>query len=226
MKSKPKVTCIVPAYNEAGRIENVLPTLIASPLINEIIVVDDGSNDGTGEIVKKSFPNLKLIKKAKNEGKANAMITGAIKAKNPILFFCDADLTGLTQDHLKKLILPVVCGKLRMAVGAQEYMNTFKTSSGKPMTEFVKTLGGEKVIWKKDFLAIPNLLNSGYGVEQKIIAFFKKENWPFDYFVLNGVGHYHKIKKWGFKGALKEIKAIINFIYQKLFISRKQKPKY
>jgi len=220
MKSKPKVTCIVPAYNEAGRIENVLPILINSPLINEIIVVDDGSNDGTGEVVRKSFPNLKVIRKAKNEGKANAMITGAKKAQNPILFFCDADLTGLTQDHLKKIILPVVYGKLRMAVGAQERMNTLKTSPGKPMTEFIKTLGGEKVIWKRDFLAIPGLSNSGYGVEQKIITFFKKENWSFECFVLDGVGHCHKVKKWRVKGALKEIKAMITFAYQKLFISR------
>jgi len=221
MKNKPKVTCIVPAYNEAGRIENVLSILIDSSLIDEIIVVDDGSSDGTGEVVRKSFPNLKIIRKAKNEGKANAMITGAIKAKNPILFFCDADLTGLTQDHLKKIILTVVCGKLRMAVGAQEYMNTLKTTPGKPMAEFVKKLGGEKVIWKRDFLAIPGLSNSGYGIEQKIVAFFEKENWPFEYFVLNGVGHYHKIKKWRAKGALKEIKAMITFAYQKLFVSRK-----
>jgi len=221
MKSKPKVTCIVPAYNEAGRIENVLPILIDSPLIDEIIVVDDGSSDGTEKIVRKNFPNLKVIKKAKNKGKANAMITGAKKAQNPILFFCDADLTGLTQDHLKKIILPVVDGKLRMAVGAQEYMNTLKTTSGKPMTEFVKKLGGEKVIWKRDFLAIPGLLNSGYGIEQKIVAFFKKENWPFKCFVLKGVGHYHKIKKWRIKGALKEIKAMITFAYQKFFVPKK-----
>ena len=226
MKNRPKVTCIVPAYNEAGRIENVLPILIDSPLIDEIIVVDDGSSDGTGEIVRKNFPNLKVIKKAKNEGKANAMITGARKAQNPILFFCDADLTGLTQDHLKKIILPVVNGEIRMAVGAQEYMNTLKKSPDKPMTEFIKKLGGEKVLWKKDFLAIPGLLNSGYGIEQKITAFFEKENWPFKCFILNGVGHYHKIKKWRVQGALKEIKALVTFAYQKLFVSKKIKPKY
>jgi len=149
------------------------------------------------------------------------MITGAKKARNPILFFCDADLTGLTQDHLKKIILPVVDKKIRMAVGAQEYMNTLKKSPDKPMTEFIKKLGGEKVLWKKDFLAIPGLLNSGYGAEQKIVAFFEKENWPFEYFVLRGVGHYHKIKKWRVKGMLKEIKALFTFGYQKLFIPRK-----
>jgi glycosyltransferase involved in cell wall biosynthesis len=227
-KELPKVTCIIPAFNEEKTIGNVLETVAASPLINEIIVIDDGSTDKTANKAAEKIPLDKVIKHKKNRGKADALITGAKAAKNPILFFCDADLIGLKKAHLKELIEPVTKGEVRMVVGAQEYMNTFKESRAyqkllesargeSALDEFTKGLGGEKVIFKTDFLSTPNIKNSRYGVEQKIVAHFKKNQIPFKYHVLEGVRHVWKFKKWGLsKGAKKEIRALLTFARQRI----------
>jgi len=209
-----KVSAIVPAFNEVERISNVLNILLKSSLINEIIVVDDGSTDGTPDLIKSKFPKVELILKPKNLGKADALITGSKAASGNILFFCDADLTNFKQEHLRALILPVLTGKQRMIIGAQELMNTLKKHGEHEMSEFVKGLGGEKVLFKKDFLSIPDLDSTNYGIEQKIIDFYSENSWSFDYYVMPGVGHVHKFSKWGLKGAFKELEALLTFLRQ------------
>lgn len=204
-----KVSCIVPAYNEVKNIHRPLAVLTKSDLIDEIIVVDNASTDGTPEAVEKTFPEVKVIRHSKNLGKADSMVTGAKAAKNSILFFCDADLTDLKKKHIKQMLMPVFDGKAKLVAGMQEFMNTLRKKEVKDASEFIKTIGGEKALFKKDFLSIPGLVGSGYAVEKKIVDYYKKQNWPIEFIILKGVGHVHKIKKWGLiDGLIKEIKAL------------------
>ena len=71
--AKQKVCAIVPAYNEEDRIENTLIPLSKSELVDEIIVVDDGSDDNTEMIVKKYNP-VRYIKNEMNMGKGNSFV--------------------------------------------------------------------------------------------------------------------------------------------------------
>src|SRR6266404_101392 len=98
-----KVSCVIPAHNEAPRIANVLRAASSDPLIDEVIVIDDGSTDGTSEVVRK-FPSVRLIALKKNAGKSNAIYEGITAAQGEFICMLDADLLGLTEEIVSKLI--------------------------------------------------------------------------------------------------------------------------
>ena len=114
-----KVCAVVPAYNEAGRISRVLDTLAASPSVAEIVVVDDGSADGTGAIAaahpSAAESRLRVLYHSPNRGKGAAMMTGADATSADVIVFFDADLIGLTPEHVESLVAPVRSGEHVMA---------------------------------------------------------------------------------------------------------------
>lgn len=106
---KPRLSCIIPAFNEGPRIGTVLDVVMAHPLIDEIIVVDDGSTDDTVACVT-SRAGVELVRLAANGGKSRAVAAGLARARGSLLLLVDADLIGLGPEDLTSLILPVVDG--------------------------------------------------------------------------------------------------------------------
>jgi len=93
---RPRVSIIIPAHNEAGRIKKTLRRLkeylSGQTYIHEIIVVDDGSSDGTGAIVREmNVPSVTVLTLAKNEGKGAAVRAGMLAAHGTYRLFMDAD---------------------------------------------------------------------------------------------------------------------------------------
>ena len=108
MSSKPYLSVIIPAYNEEKRIAatifDVGRYLSQQNYSYEIIVVSDGSTDGTVEIVeslKSQIENLKLIDNQQNHGKGYVVKQGMLEAKGDYRLFMDAD-NSTTIDHLEK----------------------------------------------------------------------------------------------------------------------------
>lgn len=90
-----RVTVIVPAYNEAATIEQVLRRVAELQLDAEILVVDDGSGDDTAEIVgalESQIAGLRLIIHERNQGKGAAVRTGINASRGEIVMIQDADL--------------------------------------------------------------------------------------------------------------------------------------
>ncbi len=100
-----KISCIVPAYNEEKRIGNVLKILESHPLVDELIVINDGSVDNTDKIIRKF--SCKVISFKKNRGKSYAVAKGIESAKNNIILLVDSDLEGLKKRNVSDLIFPV-----------------------------------------------------------------------------------------------------------------------
>jgi len=98
---QPKYSIIVPAYNERRRIGATLESLVAhlrhEQWNAEVVVVDDGSSDGTPEIVTRmgeERPEIRLVQNPGNRGKGYAVRNGMMHARGRILLFTDADLSA------------------------------------------------------------------------------------------------------------------------------------
>lgn len=98
----PLLSVIIPVYNEANTIRQILEKINAVAIDKEIIVVDDGSCDGTGSILREvKFDNLKLIHHACNRGKGAAFLTGLANASGEFVIIQDADLEYDPTDYPK-----------------------------------------------------------------------------------------------------------------------------
>lgn len=114
-----RLSCIVPAYNEAPRIGRVLEVVLTVPEIDEVLVVDDGSTDGTAEVAEAlaaRHPRLRLIRQPANAGKTQAVARGVAEATGSHLLLLDSDLIGLTGADLSALIAPVAAGRAAVSV--------------------------------------------------------------------------------------------------------------
>ncbi|MEK9175499.1 MAG: glycosyltransferase family 2 protein [Patescibacteria group bacterium] len=115
-----KLSIIIPAYNEKNTIEEIIRRIKAVELIGiekEIIVVDDGSKDGTREILK-NISGIRYIFHEKNLGKGGAVKTGFYNATGDVLLIQDADLEYDPQDY-KELLVPIFNGEAEVVYGSR-----------------------------------------------------------------------------------------------------------
>ena len=190
-----KVSCIMPAYNEAQRIGQVLDVVYKHPLLDEIIVIDDGSTDDTKKIVEK-FKDVKLISNIKNSGKSISVYNGIKEAKNPFIFLLDTDLIGLTAENITALINPVLSGETEISISVRR-ISAF-------WDKFYKIYGmdffsGERVIpvkiLDKYLHEIPKL--PGFGLETFFNKIIAKHNYPIKVVFWDNVRSPLKYKKRG-----------------------------
>ena len=89
----PLLSVIVPVYNEAKTIRQILEKINSVNIDKEVIVVDDGSSDGTDKILRDiQYPNLKIIHHSSNRGKGAAFLTALDNASGELVIIQDADL--------------------------------------------------------------------------------------------------------------------------------------
>jgi len=196
------ISVVVPAYNEARRIGAVLGPVVQSGMIDEVIVVDDGSDDGTADEAR-TYP-VRVVSLPENRGKAAALDVGVSLSRNDTLLFLDADLVGLTTEHVDALINAYRCGDLDMVVGV--------FANGRRNTDIAQKINpyasGQRIIsrslWEraKEFVG-----EMDYGIEMALSKLAAKEGWRKDHVKLQGVTHVLKEEKRGFaKGVLDRLK--------------------
>lgn len=104
-----KISCIIAAYNEAPRIGTVLSAVQHHPLIDETLVVNDGSADNTAAVVNQ-YTGVRLITNGTNKGKSFSVSRGITEARNEYLMMLDADLSGITPQNITDLATPIISG--------------------------------------------------------------------------------------------------------------------
>ena len=113
------VTCLIPAFNEGARIGAVLRAVVGHPQVSEVLVIDDGSRDDTAAVVR-SVPGATLIEMPHNRGKTAALVAGLRAARCTHLLLVDADLSGLTRNHISGLLDPVQTGRADVSISLRD----------------------------------------------------------------------------------------------------------
>lgn len=191
MKKTP-VAAIVAAYNEEPTIGPIVETLVKSKLFRDVIVISDGSTDGTADKARTAGASL-VHQFPWKHGKGSAMMHGVAHTDAPILFFIDADLKGLTVEHLKRILQPVMSGKLAMCVGIRDrgpFM--MKVSAHLPL------IGGERAMQRKVFEDVPDKFMQGFKVESSMNYYCRSNRLPYGTVELPGLHIRRKMQKVGF----------------------------
>lgn len=186
------ITAVVPAYNEASRIGRVLEVLTTYPTFKEIIVVDDGSSDSTEDVVKKF--NVRYVKNPENKGKGYSMDRGVSLASGDVIFFCDADISGLTHEVIDEITRPVLAGEADMFIG----MRNRKWYFAHRIITLIPLLGGERAMTKNLWQKLPNYYKQYFRIEAAINFYALYYGKGFQYKVFKGLSQVIKEKKYGF----------------------------
>ena len=116
----PLISIVVPVFNEQGTVAEVIERLLSIdlPAAREILVVNDGSTDGTRGVLDAlaSRPELRIIHAPKNGGKGSAIRIGFAQATGTIVAIQDADLE-LDPAQIADLVAPILAGRTRVVYG-------------------------------------------------------------------------------------------------------------
>ncbi len=115
-----KLSVVIPCYNEKATIREIISRVLAEPTEKEVIVVDDGSTDGTREVLKSEVaPRVsKVIYHERNAGKGAALTTGFAAVTGDYVIVQDADLEYDPRDY-GRLLAPLMDGKADVVYGSR-----------------------------------------------------------------------------------------------------------
>lgn len=193
------VAVIIPAWNEELDIQLVLDALGPIEWLAQVMVVDDGSSDATLDVAQfcaDKYPRMSVLHLPQNQGKGSAMLAGlrALSSDVEIVVFLDADLIGLTENHLKALVGPVTNCECEMSVAIFK-KGFWRTDISQ---KFAPNLNGQRCLPLREAeVALVPLAESGYGVEIGLTLFARRKKWRIQYVDWLGMTHDIKEEKLG-----------------------------
>jgi glycosyltransferase involved in cell wall biosynthesis len=185
-----KVIAVVPAFNEAERLGAVLAVLGQYPF-DEVVVVDDGSSDATAERAA-AYP-VRVMRLPENRGKGEALDEALRTIEYDVVFFCDADVRGLTKRVIEETLQPVLAGETEMMIAMRNrtiYYLSFIFS-------VIPLLGGERALTARLWQAVPQEFKRGFMIEAALNHYARHRFAGFRFKVFEGLTQTIKEKKYG-----------------------------
>jgi glycosyltransferase involved in cell wall biosynthesis len=191
------IDVLMPARDEALTVAANVVAAAGCRHVREVIVIDDGSTDGTGDIA--AAAGAKVIALEPSDGsKARAMARGVDASDADAFLFVDADCTGLTSTHLDEICEPFLNGRAELSIGAFDYGRFLN-----PLVLRWPPLSGERIIPRWVWDAIPSHKLVGYTIEVRINEVIAERRLRTVVRTMPGVSHRNKRVKFGWREGLR-----------------------
>lgn len=222
-----KLLVVVPIYNEGDKIEESILGLKKIDLIDEILIVNDGSTDNTMEVIKNL--NVNIINLDKNYGKGYAMNMAIKNYEYDYIAFIDGDL-GLTSSEIEKLILPVISNEADFTIAKfPEAKSVTNTKGGfgfvkrlakrgvyfHTKKEIDTSLSGQRV-YRKEIMDVMDYIPNRYGIEVAMTIQALNGDFTFKEVPVN---MSHRYTERNLKGFIHRGKQFINILVTLIIMS-------
>jgi glycosyltransferase involved in cell wall biosynthesis len=216
---------VVPCYNERATILETLGRVLGSPLVAEVVVVDDASDDGTADLLTTvDDPRVRVLRQATNQGKGAALRRGFGAVSAPYVVVQDADLEYDPRDY-PQLVAPLLSGVADVVYGSRflgsephrvlyfwHYVgNRFLTTLSNMFTNLnlsdMET--GYKAMRREVILSL-DLVENRFGIEPEITAKIAKHGWRVYEVGVSYAGRtYAEGKKIGWRDGVRALYGIV-----------------
>jgi glycosyltransferase involved in cell wall biosynthesis len=222
-----RLSVVVPVFNEAKTIEEIVARIQATPFAKEIIIVDDGSTDGTREKLLElaQTPDVQVVYHEHNRGKGAALRAGFSKAKGDIIIVQDSDLEYNPAEY-GALLQPIVNGKADVVYGSRflggphrvlYYWHSVGNHLLTTLSNMFSDLNltdmetGYK-IFRREVIAAMTLKSDRFGFEPEFTSKIARNGWRVYEVPISYSGRtYQEGKKIGWKDGVSALFAIIRF---------------
>jgi glycosyltransferase involved in cell wall biosynthesis len=188
MPAEHRTAVVIPAYNEAATVGDVVRVARAATLVDEVIVVDNRSTDGTAEAAEAA--GARVIP-CDEQGKGQAMRAGVAGTDAEIICFLDADLLRLTPAHVDRLVGSVQRGEAGMTLGLFDRGPELNPIFLKALPR----LTGQRAMRRELFECLDLADIRGYRVEAALNSRADDLGLEIDAFVCEGLWHRTKEEK-------------------------------
>lgn len=221
------LSVVMPCYNELETIEECLTNVLLSPWVLEVIVVDDGSKDGTRDVLAKmEDERVKVYLQPRNEGKGSALRKGFSLTQGDFVIVQDADLEYDPCDY-ERILLPLISGQADVVFGSR-----FKGSDAHRVLYFWHSVGNKLLTISSNMLTNLNLSDmetcykcfrreviqsidlkeNRFGIEPEITAKVAAGGWRVYEVGISYAGRtYDEGKKIGWKDGVRAFYCIIKY---------------
>jgi glycosyltransferase involved in cell wall biosynthesis len=230
------LSVIVPCYNEAPTIKELLSRVLESPPVAEVIVVDDGSDDGTADVAASvSDSRIRLVRQPRNLGKGAALRRGIGDATADFVIVQDADLEYDPAEYAL-LLQPLLDGKADVVFGSRFMSNRphrvlyywhsvgnhLLTTASNAFTNLNLTdMETCYKVFRREVIQSLNLREDRFGFEPEITAKVAKGGWRIYEVGISYSGRsYDEGKKIGWRDGVHAARCIVRYsrLWDRLFV--------
>lgn len=224
----PRLSVIIPAYNEIATIGDILNRVLENNIEKEIIVVDDGSRDGTADKVREyENQGVQLIQHERNQGKGAALRTGFDAARGELVLIQDADLEydpenyAALLDPFEKNRADVVYGS-RFLGGPHRVLYFWHFVANKLLTFWSNAVSNINLsdmetgykVFRREVLEDIELKEKSFGVEPELTQKLARRDWRMFEVPISYYGRtYEEGKKIGITDAFRAFWCVVRYAF-------------